>query len=487
MINPFKSITERLSSNEPIVEAQEAKISKSQYFRERPESVTFKQLIEYHDRTPQLQIAVSSYAELITGTEMTVKAKNKDTQKIIDDWMIQTNFYDKFKALVSTLLICGNAILEKIDEGKIEDVQEVDMVTIIGKIRDEWGKLDYYEHRNQDGKTENLGEGKLGKFIEFNLTSFSRQAWGRSLFYSLAVPRRVGIRYTPPPVELLWSIEDAMGGIMLNMAYPINTITYPGASDTFLKKESQRWEKYKPGDRRIQKIKPEIEFFEAGSSAGRYEFIVNHIEKMFEIGTQFPHDIMTGDFTSRASSETTENIVMKKVRGYQRYLGNKLVQELFNPLITQNGKDPEGEELEVSFTTQEIIKLQPQDVANRVEKKLWTVNEGREWDRTNLGVELPDDAQLEQEKEEEKQAQEEEKQMMLAKNNDKDNKVNNLQKKVEKLISEHALTRENEKLREQMERKIELIREALDKNKEELAEKRTQALEKIIKKVEDLG
>jgi len=48
--------------------------------------------------------------------------------------------------------------------------------------------------------------------------------------------------------------------------------------------------------------------------------LVGHMEKTFELGTQFPHDIMTGDFTSRASSETTETIMQKRVRGFQRYL-----------------------------------------------------------------------------------------------------------------------------------------------------------------------
>ena len=43
----------------------------------------------------------------------------------------------------------------------------------IAKKRDEVGKLQYYEARSQNGQTNKLGEGKLGKFIEFNLTNYS--------------------------------------------------------------------------------------------------------------------------------------------------------------------------------------------------------------------------------------------------------------------------------------------------------------------------
>jgi len=76
-----------------------------------------------------------------------------------------------------------------------------------------------------------------------------------------------------------------------------------------------------------------------------------------ELGVQFPHDILTGDFTSRASSETTENIVMKKVRGWQRYLCTKLKKELFEPILEQNGFNTEEVELEVSFTVQRYFLI----------------------------------------------------------------------------------------------------------------------------------
>lgn len=363
-----------------------ALIVKSEFVKERPK-VTFERFIKYHDLTPQIQIAVSSYSELITGTEMILKTKGKEAQDFLDEWVRKNNFYDKFEGLVTTMLICGNAILEKLDKQNLEDVQEVDMTTIMSKKRDKYGRLEFYEQRQEMGKLVKLED--TDKFIEFNLTHYSNQDWGRSLFYSLAIPRTTGFRTTAPLVEIMWGMEDAMGAMLLNNAYPITTITYPGASDEYLEKEAERWRRYKPGDKRVQKIRPEIEFFEA-QPASKYTDYVQHIEKVFELGTQFPHDILTGDFTSRASSETTETIVMKRVRGFQRYLCTKLKRELFEVILEQNGFNPEDEELEISFTAQNVIELEPDQVLKLFSDKAISLQEVRDWFMKNTGMDLND-------------------------------------------------------------------------------------------------
>tara|TARA_R110002012_G_scaffold99897_1_gene238018 strand:+ start:756 stop:2129 length:1374 start_codon:yes stop_codon:yes gene_type:complete len=395
------SIFDKLRSK-PIEEANisnktpEAKVIKRDWVRERPEHTTFERLIDYHDRTPQIRIAVASYSEMITGTDMNLTCKSEEAQKELTDWIRRTNFYDKFENLVTTLLITGNGILEKLDEKDIQDVMEVDMSTVLSKKRDEYGELEWYEQRTQNGGLVQLGKGTLGKFIEFNLTSYSRQPWGKSLFYSLAVPRTLGNRTMPPLVEAMWGLEDAMVSIVMNNAYPITTITYNGANDDYLRQEARRWQEYKPGDKRVQKVKPEIEFFESAGNSKFTDF-VSHIQKTFELGTQFPHDILTGDFTSRASSDTTETIVQKRVRGYQRYLANKLKHELFDPILINLGYDPDDEDCQIQFTTQNVKELEVEQVIDMKEKNNITLNEMREWIRTNIGIELTDDKEIQAE------------------------------------------------------------------------------------------
>lgn len=483
------------SETKPIDRVMEKKdpvatIVRSEYTIERPRDVTFKKLIEYHDATPQVQIAVSSYAELITGTEMNIQAKSDAAQKVLDEWCRGTNFYNKFEGLVTTILITGNGLLEKLDENETEDVSEVDMSTIIGKRRDEFGELQYYEHRTQFGAIDRLGEGRLGKFIEFNLTNYSKQAWGRSLFYSLAVPRSVGNRTTAPLVEIMWGVEDAMGAILLNNAFPITTITYSTANDEYLKKETRRWREYKPGDKRIQKQKPEIEFFEPSEGSGRYQFIVDHLEKTFELGTQFPHDIMTGDFTSRASSETTENIVMKRVRGYQKYLADKLKQELFDPILIQNGFDPDKEEIEITFSTQDVKELNVEQVLNLYKDKAISIKELRDWLKTNVGIDLFDDDEvlgaIQQARNMMAQAdQNDDKQQQFQQQQEESIKL--LESKIDRVKQENDWGQKQKDIEEKLNRKLELVKDAMAESKEKLYKTRIKALEKLIERADKIG
>jgi len=453
-----------------------AHIVRSEFTKERPKKTTFERLILYHDQTPQIQVAISAYSELITGTEMVINTEDEGAKELLDEWIRKNNFYEKFESLTTTLLICGNAILEKLDAENIEDVVEVDMSSIMDKSRDQFGELEYYRQRQQAGQIVKLGEGQLDKFIEFNLGRYSRQPWANSLFHSLAIPRTVGNRVTAPLVEVLWGMEDAMAGIIQNNAYPITTITYPGANDVYLEKEAERWRRYKPGDKRVQMIKPEIEFWETQAQS-KYTDYITHIEKAIELGTQFPHDIMTGDFTSRASSETTETIVMKKVRGFQRYLCTKLKRDLFEPILEQNGFNTEDVELEISFTTQNIVEMEPAQINKLYVDKVITLNEAREWYKKNTGVDLTDDDEIKQ-AELDRQAQFDQQNQ---------NDFESLLKRIEKIHEEKKHKSLTKKLAERMDRKLELVKEAIADDKVELAKTRTKALESIISKIEEIG
>lgn len=396
-----------------------AKIVRREWDKERPEKVSFERLIQYHDRTPQIAMPVGMYSEMISGTDMEVTCENEAATEFLNEWIRRTNFYEKFENLITTWLICGNAILEKLDEGDTQDVLEVDMSTIISKKRDEFGELEYYEHRTFGGQVARLGENGIGRFIEFNLSPYSRKPWSNSLFHSLAIPRTIGDRVMAPICEIIWGVEDAIGGIILNNAYPITTITYAGADDEYLKKEARRWRDYKPGDKRVQKIKPEIEFFET-QPGSKYTDYLDWLRKTVEMGVQFPNDILTGDFTSRASSETTESIVQKKVRGYQRYLANKLKTELFEPILEQNGFNTQDEDMKVSFTTQNVIELEVAQIKELGDTGVMTKMEQRDWLRKNAGIDLPDDDKIKADEEMQKTIAQNAQDIKKA-NNDKSN------------------------------------------------------------------
>jgi len=465
----------------------EAKIVQSQYSRERPLKVDFKRLILYHDATPQIRLPVTAYRELITGTEMILTSEDDKATEHLNEWVRRTNFYDKFENMVTTLLICGNAILEKLSENDLQDVSEVDMSTVIAKKRSPVGELEYYEQRQEQGKVVKLGEGNISRFIEFNLTHYSKQAWGRSLFYSAAIPRTIGERTMPPLIEVLWSAEDAMGAILMNDAYPLTTITYLAGNDEFLQKETEKWRRHKPGDKRIGRVKPEIEFWESQHSAGRYEPHIAHLEKAIEQASQFPTDIMTGEFTSRASSDTTENITTKLVRGYQRYLCNKLKADLFEPILEQAGFNTQDVELEVSFTAETVIELEPTQVLDIRRNGDMTRSEYRDWLRKNTGMEL--DAKFDEQDPEQAaaiqaaatQQQQQQQQDPMQK------KVNDMESQIKLLRADNDTNIKLLEMKETFDHKITMLKEAAEQKDNTLFKRREKVLEKLLTEVKKIG
>ena len=385
----------------PEPEAKVVSSSPSQLFGDEPD-VSFSDLIMYKDCTPQIKIAIDSYRNLICGTQINVNSDDEESKKIIEEWNRKTGFFDKWTGLVETMLTCGPAILEKLDENNTIDVLEVDMKTIVGKKRDIYGFTEYYIQRTADGKTKELRN--LAKYIEFELTNSSRSIWAKSLFYSLAVSRTVGDRTTRPLVEQLWALEDAITAIPINHAYPKEYHIFEGADQTKLDKEAIKIKKWKPGDKWIGTKMPDVQLIETKGDS-KYTDYINYFAKTIELGTQFPHDIMTGDFTSRASSETTENLVMKRVKSFQRYLGHKLKAELYDPILRQMGKNPETANLEISFGTPDIIELTLEQVLSSYNSKAITVEEFREYLKNKKALDLFDDARINNEEKEDPQEQ----------------------------------------------------------------------------------
>ena len=73
---------------------------------------------------------------------------------------------------------------------------------------------------------------------------------------------------------------------------------------------------------------------------------------------------------------------------------NKLKHELFDPILIFLGFDPDNEDCQIQFTTQNVMELQVEQVIDMKEKGNITLNEFREWVRKNVGIELTDDKEI---------------------------------------------------------------------------------------------
>ncbi|MGH7900137.1 MAG: hypothetical protein ACRENZ_00200, partial [Thermodesulfobacteriota bacterium] len=308
--------------------------------------------------------------------------------------------YETMRTGLRDELITGDLVLEKVKIGrKLDKVVEIDPLALWDQDRDKYGNTNSYLLQTLDGYQTIPVE----KTIHFKFKQVGKEPWGRSMFHSLAVSRSLtngsSTRDSRPMIEQIWAMEDAMTGTFVNMAYPMMVINYPNADAEQLEKEAQKIRDWKPGDKLVQSTStpPTFEVIETNPT-GKYDSYVKHIAEVLMMGTGFSYEIFLGNFTSRASSETTDSVTMKKVRSHQKYLANKLKTELFRDLLMgdESGRWNNAEKfnkanITISFETGHVKDVLVQDVSNRVTTGIWTKDEAREWDKENCGVDLFDD------------------------------------------------------------------------------------------------
>lgn len=373
------------------------------FFGEEPE-VTFAQLMNYYERTPQIKLAVDYINGMIFGTDLIINVDQayEKAKEILEKWNAKVGFYEKLESLGITFLVCGNALLEKLSEKTMNDVAEVDMSTIVGKHRDESGlRVQYYVQQVPGYPPKQLGEeykDKAGnidahiRFVEFNLTNYSRKDWGRSLFYSGAVPRKVNGVFVKPLIEDFWEIEDAMSRIFHNFASPMMFVTYENADKDFIDKKIQEFKKLKPGDALIGTRKPEFDIIESDARA-KFDKFIDHMDSSFEVMTQFSNQLFTAGYTARASSQTTHDLINKTVRKIQKYICDKIKNEIYKPILIINGykeDDINKMNMVISFENDDFTEFIPQDIVNMVMNGIMTPNEARNWAK-NQGLDLFED------------------------------------------------------------------------------------------------
>ena len=356
--------------------------------------IPFSTLYNYYENTPQIKLAVDTYVDLITGTGLSFNCDNKKMREMINKYIKDTDLYQKVREITTTLLVTGNAMVEIL--GDYDNFEEIDITTIIKKQRDQYGKIEYYEQRidNDFGTTETKIRPSTHNIVEFNIGISSRKAWGYSLFYSLATRRQVGKRVYPSLIETMWKLEGDMAKIFSTYSSPTNIWYYEGASMEDIDRYTNQLKKMKAGDSIITQKKPEIQTVEVSPNS-KFDRYVEHFEKVLEIGTGFSYEFFTGGMSARSSSESTLNLLSKKVRAIQEVVITILTNEIITPLLQKEYRDTmiEKANIKLGFEAQNMVYLNTGDVNNAVKDGIFTIDEARNWYKRH-GValeELPDE------------------------------------------------------------------------------------------------
>lgn len=356
--------------------------------------IEFKTMQYYRDSTPQLDSVAEYLIDLIVGTDMNINCDDEQAKQILEDFSNNTQLFDKVRSVLDSSLVTGYGQLVRVrGNGKqLINVEEEDITNLKRVHRDDYGNVLYYvfDYGGTEEKKDDIDDR-----IPIVLRKRGREHFGRSFFHSLAVYRQVGNRTTRPLVEALWSLDDVVVGTLENFAFPIEWHHFENANQEELEAEARKYRERKPGDVFFVTRTHEIDRREP--TQARFDSFFEHTSKIMQLGTGFPLEILLGDFTSRASSETTDSLLMRRVKAYQKYITKIIKSEIleFVLMFHPSGKWKTREavnkaNITIEFEVQSPTEYTPDQVLARVNSGMWTKTEGREYDKEN-GMDLFDD------------------------------------------------------------------------------------------------
>lgn len=359
----------------------------------------FSIMYEYRDLTPQIDAIVEYCVDLIVGTDININSDDETAKELLEKFADEIELYEKIRSLTDDALTGGTAIFARIfANGMLANIEQFDMTTLKKVKRDSFGNIKSYIIDVGYGQEDKIqGRDVLQTYVPLVFRPRGRDFFGRSLFHGLAVERNVGNRTTRPIIETLWSLDDVVVGTLENFAYPTEYHIFDGINDKDLEIEAQKFKERKPGDVFFLSRMHEIERREP--TQAKFDSFFEHSSNIVQLGTGFPLEILLGDFTSRASSQTTDSLLMRRIKAFQQHLVKVIKKEILEVYIKNHKskwKSPEdisALNISVEFETQTPMEYTPDQVLARVNSKMWSIDEGRQFDKAN-GQDLFDDDKI---------------------------------------------------------------------------------------------
>ena len=272
---------------------------------------------------------------IILGSGLKIKTQNEKAKKKIEKWLKATQFERKLEDATHSLVVTGNAIFEKYP--LYADLVEVDITTVKEIIRDSHGKVLKYI-QEVDGEQNEL---KPKDLCHFKLSNRHREVWGRGLFQSVAATRIIDGVNEPSPITSMWRVENAMVKIFESYASPMMLIHFADAGEQFIEKQADAFKQAKPGAKILTDKEFDVKVFEV-NPASKFDKYIEHLQQdVIEVGSQFPLQMFNAGFTARASSETTDSVVLRKIKRIQRRLSEQIKHDIIDPMLKMSKIDPD--------------------------------------------------------------------------------------------------------------------------------------------------
>jgi hypothetical protein len=353
--------------------------------------VDFERLYQYYHHWDQIKTAVDVMHQKFRGSGISITSNNEAFNVFIKKWWDVSNAEKKWSQFIYSLLITGSAIMEIqfTPDGRIGNTEQIPMQTIYRIFRDQYGN---------ELKLVQIVDGVFKEldpefFIHATINNPDRQAFGKSMFHTLASPRPITGTVDPitgeaiNPARNTLSLLDAQAElqnaeieIKKKMAKPRLIVGAPGMPADQMEKiqaemadpntDQYIWIFDKP----VQSAELQV------AQAGKFNEYGDNVDAHIDVGTVFASNVIKnpGSF-SYSGSQTPLDVLDQRMLDLQGDLIEILKDKLLKPLAESWGfKDFDMMDVEITFTpivkrlTMEDIRgLDPLTVSKKERRELY--------------------------------------------------------------------------------------------------------------------
>jgi len=348
----------------------------------------FIETLDAINKDGRLNLAIETYNQMVLGKGLKVTAKNNKIQDMVNEWLDEAGFDEFLEDGIHSYLSTGNWIVEK--SPTYDEFVEVPITTVKSITRNAKGQIKrYVQHVNDKDIFF-----KPSEVVHFKLTNVAREPFARGLFHSILSDYedpRTGEVYDSPLIQMK-QIEDAMPQIFQGHADPTVMFHFEDAGEQFIKSQADALKKMKKGSKIVTDKAFDVKVIETAGNS-KFEGYIEHMQRdLLEPGSKFPLQFFNAGFTARAASESTDSVLIRKVKRIQVRLANQIKRNCILPYLRTRGKRIKSKDIQVFFESPQKQEASIENVITSYRDNILRRSEARQWlvDNTNVKIDQSD-------------------------------------------------------------------------------------------------
>ena len=345
-----------------------------------------------HWSIPQVNEGIDFWRNVILGTGITINCQDEEAKMILEKWMLDTNFMYRLTITVQQTLVYGVGMMVKQRTGKrVTGIEDLDISNVLWYHPDKYGnplllKRIYAQQGTYYDHTINWKNDIILRFRPDDQRSF----FGLSRFHALSVWQDDGNTAYKSLGDAIISMNDAVAGTAESTIAPKTFLEPKNKNPEALAEYEELIKRMRPRQIAVVRNTPDVNTIDQNNRV-QYEPVLRETNERVAEALGFPYGIMRGDFTSRASSKTTEELWMKTVRWYQHLVLEMIVEDVFKDVLMshESGKWATeeawmrleltaaiDEDTKVPFTSEEMLAMYQAGVISLEEYRQYARNRG---------------------------------------------------------------------------------------------------------------